>query len=74
MIPLDLYPEPLKTWMIRSPFAAGVYVPVGYITGRFDSRLVWETFVSITIGLVVVGLVARVAWRMGLRSYTGTGA
>jgi len=74
LIPLDLYPEPLKSIMIQLPFAAGVFVPVGYITGRFGIDGVMQSFVSITWGLVVVGALAMFLWRRGLRSYTGTGA
>lgn len=74
LIPLDLYPEPLRTWLMHSPFAAGVYIPVGYITGRIDTPLFLQTFVSITVGLAVMGALASVMWKRGVREYTGTGA
>lgn len=74
MIPLDLYPEPLRTILIHSPFASGVYVPVGYITGRFGHDLALQSLLSITGGIVVTGLVGSFLWSRGVRSYTGTGA
>lgn len=74
MIPLDLYPEPFKSLLIYLPFSAGVFVPVGYITGRFGIEGVLQSFVSITLGLMVAGLFAMWLWRRGLRAYTGTGA
>jgi ABC-2 type transport system permease protein len=74
MIPLDLYPEPLRTWLIHSPVASGVYIPVGYLTGRFGIELVWQSFGSITVGILVLGVVGRQMWRGGLLRYTGTGA
>ncbi len=74
MIPLDLYPEPFKNFMIHSPFASGVYVPVGFITGRFGYEFLWQSLISVTIGIVVFGLLARFLWRRGLLAYTGTGA
>lgn len=74
MIPLDLYPEPLKTFMIHSPFASGVYVPVGFITGRFGYEFLWQSFLSVSAGILFFGLLARFMWRRGLHSYTGTGA
>ncbi len=74
MIPLDLYPEPLKTFMIHSPFASGVYVPVGFITGRFGYDFLWQSFISVTLGILAFGVLARLLWRRGLQSYTGTGA
>jgi ABC-2 type transport system permease protein len=74
MIPLDLYPEPLKTWLIHSPFASGVYIPTGYITGRIGTPLFLHSFISITLGILFLSLVARWLWTRGVRSYTGTGA
>ncbi len=74
LIPLDLYPEPLKSWLICLPFSAGVYIPVGYITGRFGIDVVWQSFLSITVGIAVVGVLAQFMWRRGLQAYTGTGA
>ena len=74
LIPLDLYPEPLRQVMLNSPFAAGVYVPVSYITGRIGTEQFLHSFVSITGGLVVFGSLAYVLWQRGIRSYTGTGA
>ena len=74
LIPLDLYPEPLRTWMIHLPFATGVYIPVGYITGRIATPLVMQSFVSVTGGIVVIGLLGHFLWWRGIRAYTGTGA
>ena len=74
LIALDLYPEPFRSVLLHSPFAAGVYLPVGYITGRFGSDLMMQGFVAVAGGLVVTSIIARVLWRQGVRSYTGTGA
>ncbi len=74
LIPLDLYPEPIRSWLLLSPFAAGVYYPVSYLTGRIGTEAFLQSFTGITIGLVVTGLLARVIWLRGLRVYTGTGA
>jgi ABC-2 type transport system permease protein len=74
MIPLDLYPEPFRTILLRSPFASGTYIPVGYITGRISSELFWQSFISITLGILFIGAIARFLWRRGLQNYAGTGA
>ncbi len=74
LIPLDLYPEPLRTLLLHSPFAAGVYVPVSYITGRVGTEYFLQAFVSVTGGIAASGALAYVLWQRGLRSYTGTGA
>ncbi|MEK2689149.1 ABC transporter permease [Bdellovibrio sp. GT3] len=74
LFPLDLMPEPLKSIMIALPFSSGVYVPVGYLTGRLEIGSVYQSFISVTIGIVVVNLVGAVIWKRGLNAYTGTGA
>ncbi|KYG68656.1 ABC transporter permease [Bdellovibrio bacteriovorus] len=74
LFPLDLMSEPFRTWAIALPFSAGVYVPVGYITGRLEIATVWQSFVSVTIGIVVVNLIGMAMWRKGIKTYAGTGA
>lgn len=71
--PLDLIPDPYKSWVLKLPFAAGVYYPVAYFTGRIGNSELVQAFESIAIGLLVVGLLARFMWRRGLREYSGTG-
>jgi ABC-2 type transport system permease protein len=74
LFPLDLVPEPFRKTLIHLPFANGVYIPVGYLTGRFDSTLVWQGLVSTVIGTIVVGAFANVIWTAGRARYAGTGA
>ncbi|HMN69480.1 MAG TPA: ABC-2 family transporter protein, partial [Bdellovibrionales bacterium] len=74
LIPLDLYPEPLRAWLIHSPFAAAVYLPVGYVIGRVEFEQAAFGFVSLACGIAVMGAFASWLWRRGLRAYTGTGA
>ena len=73
-VPLDLYPEPLRSWLLSSPFAAGVYVPVSFITGRVGPEALTRAFWSVAVCGVIVGAVSSVTWRWGVRSYAGTGA
>lgn len=74
LFPLDLMPEPFKSTIIALPFSAGVYVPVGYLTGRLNIDSVWNSFLSVTVGIVVVNAIGALMWRNGLKAYTGTGA
>lgn len=74
LFPLDLLPEPWRSWLVALPFASGVYVPAGYITGRFGPELVLQGFASVTVGILVLILVGSLSWRAGVRHYTGTGA
>ncbi len=74
LFPLDLLPDPYKTWILNLPFANAVYIPVGYLTGRFSADLVWHGFMTTTGGIVVIGFIAWTIWRRGLLKYSGTGA
>lgn len=74
MFPLDLVPEPFRSVMIKLPFANSVYIPVGYLTGRFDERLVYQGLLSCVIGTAVVGAIGALIWSAGRRRYSGTGA
>lgn len=74
LIPLDLMPEPWHTWITALPFSSGVFVPVGYLTGRLESAAVASAFVSVSVSIVVVNAIGFLLWRRGLRDYTGTGA
>ena len=74
LFPLDLLPEPFKTFFITAPFASGTFVPVGYIIGRVDISTVYTGFISVTIAIVVTNLIGAYMWRKGLDSYVGTGA
>lgn len=74
LFPLDLLSEKWKNLTLKLPFSCGVYVPVGYLTGRIDIAHVWNGLVSITIGLLLSITLAYYLWRKGLRRYSGTGA
>ena len=74
LFPLDLMPEPWRSRLIALPFASGVFIPVGYITGRINVDLVVNSFISVTIALVVLNILGAYFWKKGLDSYVGTGA
>ena len=74
LFPLDLIPEPYRSVIIKLPSANGVFIPVGFITGRVSWEDFWFGFVSVTIGILVVGSVAMLIWNKGRRVYSGTGA
>lgn len=74
LIPLDLLPANIRDVIISLPFSSAVYLPVGYITGRVDTDLVLQGFVSVTVGMAVAGPITYLVWRRGLNKYVGTGA
>lgn len=74
LVPIDLIPQPYQSWILSLPFANGVYIPVGYLTGRISAEVFYQGFLSITYSLAALGLISVYMWRWGLRSYSGTGA
>ena len=74
LFPLDLLPQPWQQIFIGLPFASGVFIPVGYITGRVGIETVWQGFLSVTIGLIVLNLLGAYLWKKGMDTYVGTGA
>lgn len=74
LFPLDILPTFWKNICLSLPFASGVYLPVGYLTGRIDVQMVIQGFLNITVGLVVALGLSYLVWRKGLGSYSGTGA
>jgi len=74
LLPLDLLPSPISEWVIALPFSSGIYIPAAYISGRISHEVFLRGFVSVALGCIVFGCVARLIWRRGLRIYSGTGA
>jgi ABC-2 type transport system permease protein len=74
LVPIDLMPVWLRDFMMILPFPSAVFIPVGYITGRIDSSLVVQGFVSVTASIVAVNALGYFFWRKGLKNYVGTGA
>lgn len=74
LLPLDLIPEPFRSWILMLPFPSAVFVPVGYITGRVGFEAVQQGFLSVAISLVIANLIGWMLWTRGLRVYSGTGA
>jgi ABC-2 type transport system permease protein len=74
VLPVDALPEFIRPLVLNLPFVCGGYLPVAYLTGRIQEDLMLRGFVSVTLGIVVTGIMGSLLWRRGLRSYTGTGA
>lgn len=74
IMPLDLMPSPYREWVIALPFSSGMYLPASYLSGRIGTAAFLKGFISLAISGVILGLFARVIWKMALRRYGGTGA
>lgn len=74
LFPLDLLPEFWKKIFLALPFCNGVYIPVGYITGRLELDAIIRGFYTTTLALMISLALAFFVWKQGLRRYSGTGA
>jgi ABC-2 type transport system permease protein len=69
--PVDIYPWPVRsliTWVV--PFAFGTYYPAAAIFNKPGAQLaVLSPALAVTFLII-----ALIVWRVGIRSYTGTGS
>lgn len=74
LLPLDIMPEPFRSAFISLPFANAVFIPVGYLTGRFELDVLWKGFFSCTVGILILMPACWIFWKRSLQTYVGTGA
>jgi ABC-2 type transport system permease protein len=74
IFPLDILPEPFRTFFINLPFSNAVFVPVGYLTGRVGIETVLHGFLTTSYGMLIVGVAAWFMWKRGIAKYSGQGA
>lgn len=74
LFPIDLVPQPLQSILLKLPFVNAVYIPIGYLTGRFDATVVATSIGYLALAIMIAMLIAYYTWHRGLKSYVGTGA
>lgn len=74
LMPLDLLPSSIREYVIALPFSSGIYLPAAYLSGRIGTDVFMRGFISLAVGGLCFGLLARFIWKQGLRRYSGTGA
>lgn len=74
LFPIDLAPPAIKQILLKLPFSSGVYVPVGYITGRCDASLVLQSIAHVIVWAAVFGVIGQILWASSIKKYSGTGA
>jgi ABC-2 type transport system permease protein len=74
LFPLDLLPIRFRSLIIALPFSSGVFIPVGYLTGRVPLKMVGQGFISITLGILFFTPIYLLLWNQGRKKYSGTGA
>ncbi len=74
LFPLDLLPENIRLVLTKLPFASGVFTPVAYITGRVGIEAIYQGFLSVSIGIILLNILAYFFWKSSIKEYTGIGA
>jgi ABC-2 type transport system permease protein len=74
IFPLDLLPEHLARIAKVLPFASGVFLPVGYLTGRIGIGEVHNGMLGLAAGLCIIGILCWRSWTIGIKRYSGVGA
>ncbi len=74
LFPLDLLPVKIRNIIIALPFSSGVFIPVGYLTGRVPLKMLGQGFISVTIGILFFAPIYIILWNQGRKKYSGTGA
>lgn len=70
--PLEVFPEPLRTLALLTPFPYLVYLPAALLAGQ-KVDLFPGVWVMLFWGMAFL-LLWRLLWRVGLRHYSGQGA
>lgn len=74
LFPLDLFPSPIKDVFILLPFSCAAYIPVGYLSGRFEIDIMLRSLFINFIWILLFIAPSILIWKRLIRSYSGTGA
>lgn len=73
VIPLMLFPEPLRMLIIKLPFAYMIYYPLIAMIGKLSSLELVLVITHQLIYIVLFGILLRLLWKHGLKKFTGVG-
>jgi len=73
LFPLDLLPPVIRHLLFFTPFPSMLYVPIGIYLGRIAGGEIWLGLLVQLLWLVLAYVVARFAWRRGIRKYSAFG-
>ncbi len=71
--PLDILPAPALAVVQALPFAGIIYLPLQIYLGRLSPAAAAAGILQQALWTGIIGLVLAVAWRRGLKRYTGEG-
>ncbi|MBX3423586.1 MAG: ABC-2 family transporter protein [Pirellulaceae bacterium] len=73
MFPLDLLPDPWKSWVDVLPFKYLAYFPAAVFLGKIPPEALWREMALEAGWLIALIVLARCMYARGLRRYSGYG-
>ncbi len=74
VFPLDLLPEPWRSWALATPFAYEYFFPTAVLTGRVSGAALAWGFLWQGLWIAALLGLSGLIWRAGLRKYTAVGS
>lgn len=72
IIPLEMYPSWFRAMLDWTPFPLMTFVPVKMFMGEYSGSWI-GAFFMISLWLGILGLLAALTWKRGIRMYSGAG-
>jgi ABC-2 type transport system permease protein len=73
LFPLNILPPAIAGALNYTPFPYQLFFPVSIYLGQVSGRALWQGLAIQTGWVLVFYVLARVAWRRGIRTYTAVG-
>lgn len=73
MVPLEVFGETVNQWFNLLPFKYTIYFPVNILNGRLSMDEAFSGILIQCVWFVILAVMARISWKMGLKRYVGIG-
>lgn len=73
VLPLVLYPEPIRAVVLHQPFAYVIYYPLLAFIGNLTHSDIISVISFQLFWLVILVSITHILWKLGLRRFTGVG-
>jgi ABC-2 type transport system permease protein len=73
LFPLDILPPALAKVLAFTPFPYQLYFPISIYMGKASGDALWRGFLIQLAWVVTAYLLARFAWRRGIKHYSAVG-
>lgn len=73
LFPLDVLPQSIQTLLNLTPFPYLAYVQTQLFLGRLDAAQMLGYSIGLLAWTIILGALATIAWRRGVKSYSAAG-